>query len=134
MRIQILVQMNQERRVQVLFFVLANGPVKWKCSFSQEIPLSTCEAEVRAVSAMLEPVKHCIWIDRVLHSLGLGEDYISGAVQISSSIDSSVISPIFQSSDSRDYSSALMCAQFNPFPRSYRGSLPRQVQVKGLNL
>jgi len=75
-------------------FILANGPIKWKCAFSQEIPLSTCEAEVRAVSAMLEPVKHCIWIDRVLNSLGLGEEYTSGSVQISSSIDSSVISPM----------------------------------------
>ena len=39
---------------------------------------------------MLEPVKHCIWIDLVLHSLGLGDDYTSGSVQISSSIDTVV--------------------------------------------
>ena len=43
---------------------------------------------------MLEPVKHCIWINRVLHSLGLGEEYTSGSVQISSSVDSTVISPM----------------------------------------
>ena len=41
---------------------------------------------------------------------------------------------IIQSSDSRDYSPALMCAQFNPFPCSYWDSLPRRAQVKGLNL
>ena len=33
-------------------FILANGPIHWKCSFSKEVALSTCEAEVRAVSAM----------------------------------------------------------------------------------
>lgn len=68
-------------------FVLANGPIKWQCSYSQEIPLSACEAEVRVVAAMLETVKHCIWIDRVLVSLGLGEEYTRGSVQISRSID-----------------------------------------------
>ena len=54
---------DESRRACAGFvFILANGPIKWKCSFSQEIPLSTCEAEVRVVAAMLEPVKHCIWI------------------------------------------------------------------------
>ena len=68
---------DESRRACAGFvFILANGPIKWKCSFSQEIPLSICEAEVRVVAAMLELVKHCIWIDRVLHSLGLGEEYI----------------------------------------------------------
>ena len=35
-------------------------------------------------------MKHCIWIDRVLNSLSLGEEYTSGSVQISSSIDTVV--------------------------------------------
>jgi len=74
-------------------FVLANGPIKWKCAFSQEVPLSTCEAEVRVVSAMLEPIKTSIWINRVLESIGLGESYTKGVVQIHSSIDGEVITP-----------------------------------------
>ena len=43
---------------------------------------------------MLEPVKHCIWTDKVLQSLRLGEECISGSAQISSSVDSIVISPM----------------------------------------
>lgn len=43
---------------------------------------------------MLEPVKTCIWINRVLESLGLGEEYTNGSVHISSSIDKTAISPL----------------------------------------
>ena len=43
--------------------------------FSKEVPPSTCEAEVRIVSAMVETIKVCVWIDKVLDSLGLGENY-----------------------------------------------------------
>ena len=43
-------------------FNLANGPIRWKCAFSKEVPLSTCEAEVRIVSAMVETIKDCVWI------------------------------------------------------------------------
>ena len=74
-------------------FVLANGPIRWKCAFSEEIPLSTCEAEVKVVAAMLEPIKTSIWINRVLESMGLGESYTKGVVQIHSSIDGEVITP-----------------------------------------
>jgi len=74
-------------------FILANGPIRWKCAFSQEVPLSTCEAEVRVVSAMLEPIKTSIWINRVLESIGLGESYTKGVVQIHSSIDGEAITP-----------------------------------------
>ena len=55
------------------------------------IPLSTCEAEVRVVVAMLEPIKTSIWINRALESMSLGESYTKGAVQIHSSIDAKVI-------------------------------------------
>ena len=34
---------------------MANGPIRWKWALSQEILLSTCEAEVRVVAVMLEP-------------------------------------------------------------------------------
>jgi len=75
-------------------FILANGPIRWKCSFSKEVALSTCEAEVRAVSAMLEPTNTAIWIDKVLESLGLGEQYVEGVVEIKSTIDASPLTPM----------------------------------------
>jgi len=75
-------------------FILANGPIRWKCAFSKEVPLSTCEAEVRIVSAMVEPIKDCVWIDKVLDSLGLGEEYRKGSVKVHSSIDSTATTPL----------------------------------------
>ena len=73
-------------------FILTNGPIRWKCGFIQEIPLSTREAEA-VVAAMFEPIKTSIWINRVLESMALGETYTKGIVQIYSSIDSGVITP-----------------------------------------
>ena len=73
---------------------MANGPTRWKCGFSQEIPLSTCEAEVRVVSAMLEPIKTSIWINRVLESMSLDKSYTAGVVQMHSSIDAEVVTPL----------------------------------------
>ena len=75
-------------------FILANEPIHWICSFSKEVALSTCEAEVRAVSAMLEPTNTAIWIDKVLESLGLGEQYVEGVVEIKSTIDTSPLTPM----------------------------------------
>ena len=84
---------ESRRACAVYVFILANGPIRWKCAFSQDVPLSTCEAEVRVVSAMLAPIKTSIWINRVLESIGLGESYTKGAVQIHSSIDGEAITP-----------------------------------------
>ena len=39
-----------------------------------------CEAEVRVVAAMLEPIKTSIWINRVLESMTLGEIYTKGTI------------------------------------------------------
>ena len=75
-------------------FVLANGPIRWKFSFSKEAAMSTCEAEVRAVSAMLKPTNTAIWIDKVLECLGLGEQYVEGVVEIKSSIDVTPLTPM----------------------------------------
>ena len=42
---------------------------------------------------MLEPIKTSIWINRVLESIGLGESYAKGVVQIHCSISGEVITP-----------------------------------------
>ena len=49
---------------------------------------------MRAVSAMLEPTNTAIWIDKVLESLGLGEQYVEGVVEIKSSIDATPLTPM----------------------------------------
>ena len=85
---------SDESRKACAVFILANGPIRWKYAFSKEVPLSTCEAEVRIVSAMVEPIKDCICIDKVFDSLGLGEEYRKGSVKVHSSIDSTAITPL----------------------------------------
>ena len=49
---------------------------------------------MRAVSAMLEPTNTAIWIDKVSESLGLGEQYVEGVVEIKSTIDASPLTPM----------------------------------------
>ena len=44
--------------------------------------------------AMVEPIKDCVWIDKVLDSLGSGEEYRKGSVQVHSSIDSAAFTPL----------------------------------------
>lgn len=52
---------DESRRARIgCVFVLANCPVHWASRLTDEIPLSTCESEIRSVGAACNPVRYCV--------------------------------------------------------------------------
>jgi len=51
-------------------FILAGGPISWKCKMSDAIPLSTCEAEILSVHAAHKACQHAIFLKKFLESIG----------------------------------------------------------------
>jgi len=51
-------------------FILAGGPISWKCKMSGAIPLSTCEAEILSVHAAHKACQHAIFLKKFLESIG----------------------------------------------------------------
>lgn len=51
-------------------FFLAGGPISWKCTLTDAISLSTCEAEIRAINAAFEAIREACWLIKVLEEMG----------------------------------------------------------------
>ena len=91
MQTRILALMSREEHAQDIFLFLRMGRFGGSALLVKK---SRFQPEVRIVSAMVEPIKDCVWIDKVLDSLGLGEEYRKGSVKVHSSIDSTAITPL----------------------------------------
>jgi hypothetical protein len=59
-----------ERNVYMYMFLLCNGPISWKSSFSA-VSTSTAEAELRGVHGTKEAIKQLIWLTKLCHEVGL---------------------------------------------------------------
>ena len=50
-------------------FVLGGGPISWKCTLTDAVSLSTCEAEIRAINAAFEAIRETCWLIKVFEEL-----------------------------------------------------------------
>ena len=60
---------EDRKSVYSYLFMFAGGPISWKSGFESLVALSTAEAEVRAMHAMKEAVKHNLYLKKVFASL-----------------------------------------------------------------
>ena len=71
---------------------LANGPIAWKCTNSDQYALSTCESEIRAVDASQPAIETAIYVKNILEEvldqlpeIDIKTDYLP--VNLSESVD-----------------------------------------------
>ena len=63
---------HEERRsIYCFIFTLAGGVISWKNGFETRFTLSTAESEIRAVYALREAIKHCLYLKKVFQALSL---------------------------------------------------------------
>ena len=61
---------DESRRARVgSVFMLAGGPIHWMSNFTEAIPLSTCESEIRSIGAAFSPVKFCSWFSKFMEDV-----------------------------------------------------------------
>ena len=79
---------DESRRARVgSMFMLAGGPVHWSSKLTEEIPLSTCESEIRSIGAAYGPTRYCVWLCRFMEDIGYKELGEPGRISIGLSPD-----------------------------------------------
>ena len=74
---------DESRRARVgSVFMLAGGPIHWSSKLTEEIPLSTCESEIRSIGAAYGPTRYCVWLCRFMEDICYKEPGEPGRISI----------------------------------------------------
>ena len=89
---------DESRRAYMGYmFILANGPIAWKCKMSEVIPLSSCESEILSVHAAFRACQQAVFLKKFLESIGVP----THEVQVCSTKKSQLLEPVIVYEDNK---------------------------------